>query len=237
MKNVQALVATLGLAATASATGVMDHGNWGEHGGNGSTSYLTSYTTFTTDFYTTYCPTPTKVTIGTKTYTVTSSQTLTITDCPCTITKPVVPVTTPSGKPTYSANSTMPHNATTTYCPSSTAPVKNQTSMAPPTSYTHITSYYTSTLPPQSSQVVVSGHTYTATTPGGQVTIPVVSASVLPPSPGQSEAPGGSNPPPAESQPAQNSPSPTAPLQVENAAVQQGASLGAFIAGLAALLL
>lgn len=100
----------------------------------------------------------------------------------------------------------------------------------PPTSFTHITSFFTSTLPPKSTQVVISGQTFTASTPGGQVTIPVVSASVLPPAPGASQAP-------AESQPAQNSPVPTAPLQVENAAVQQGASLGAFIAGLAALLL
>lgn len=43
--------------------------------------------------YTTYCPEATRITHGTKTYTVTAPTTLTITDCPCTITKPVI--TTP----------------------------------------------------------------------------------------------------------------------------------------------
>ncbi|KAL3960904.1 hypothetical protein ACCO45_006021 [Purpureocillium lilacinum] len=42
------------------------------------------------DVYTTYCPAPTEITHGTKTYTVTEPTTLTITDCPCTITKPVI---------------------------------------------------------------------------------------------------------------------------------------------------
>ncbi|WEW57910.1 hypothetical protein PRK78_003377 [Emydomyces testavorans] len=39
--------------------------------------------------YTTFCPGPTTITHGTKTYTVTSATTLTITDCPCTITRPI----------------------------------------------------------------------------------------------------------------------------------------------------
>lgn len=90
MKNMQAFVAALGLAATASATAIVEEGWGGEggwgggwgHGENASTSFVTSYTTFTTDIYTTFCPSPTKVTIGTKTYTVTKSQTLTVTDCP-----------------------------------------------------------------------------------------------------------------------------------------------------------
>lgn len=71
MKNMQTFVAALGLVGTAAA--------WG-HGGEWNET--TSYTTITTDIYTTFCPSPTEVTIGTKTYTVTSSQTLTITDCP-----------------------------------------------------------------------------------------------------------------------------------------------------------
>ncbi|EXV01582.1 hypothetical protein X797_005098 [Metarhizium robertsii] len=37
--------------------------------------------------YTTYCPEPTTVEIGTKTYTVTKPTTLTITECPCTVTE------------------------------------------------------------------------------------------------------------------------------------------------------
>ncbi|PHH76981.1 hypothetical protein CDD80_1037 [Ophiocordyceps camponoti-rufipedis] len=42
------------------------------------------------DVYTTYCPVPTQITHGSKTYTITAPTTLTITDCPCTITRPVL---------------------------------------------------------------------------------------------------------------------------------------------------
>jgi hypothetical protein len=49
-----------------------------------------SYTTEIVDVYTTYCPYATEITHGGKTYTVTEATTLTITDCPCTITKPVI---------------------------------------------------------------------------------------------------------------------------------------------------
>jgi len=48
-----------------------------------------TYTTEVVEVYTTYCPAPTEITHGGKTYTITSATTLTITDCPCTITKPV----------------------------------------------------------------------------------------------------------------------------------------------------
>ncbi|KAL7948867.1 hypothetical protein V8C42DRAFT_231242 [Trichoderma barbatum] len=41
------------------------------------------------DQYVTYCPYATQITHGTKTYTVTEPTTLTISDCPCTITRPV----------------------------------------------------------------------------------------------------------------------------------------------------
>lgn len=36
--------------------------------------------------YETYCPGPTTITEGSSTYTVTEATTLTITDCPCTLT-------------------------------------------------------------------------------------------------------------------------------------------------------
>lgn len=49
-----------------------------------------SYTTEVVTAYTTYCPAPTEITHGGKTYTITEATTLTITDCPCTITKPVI---------------------------------------------------------------------------------------------------------------------------------------------------
>jgi len=50
----------------------------------------TEVTTDVVTAYTTYCPEATTITHGSQTYTATASQTLTITNCPCTITKPVV---------------------------------------------------------------------------------------------------------------------------------------------------
>ena len=86
MKNVLALVSALALAATTTATAIVEdgwgEGGWGTSWGNGEKSTVTSFTTFTTDVYTTYCPSPTTLTYGTQTYTVTKSQTLTITECP-----------------------------------------------------------------------------------------------------------------------------------------------------------
>ncbi|KAK8020437.1 hypothetical protein PG990_005575 [Apiospora arundinis] len=52
-------------------------------------SQVVKYTTEVVNQYTTYCPGPTQITYGTKTYTVTAPTTLTISDCPCTISKPV----------------------------------------------------------------------------------------------------------------------------------------------------
>lgn len=49
-----------------------------------------TYTTEIVDTYTTYCPAPTEITHGGKTYTITEATTFTITDCPCTVTKPVI---------------------------------------------------------------------------------------------------------------------------------------------------
>ena len=69
---------------TASATGIV-------------------YTTEVVSKFTTYCPFATSVTMGNQTYTVSSATTLTITDCPCTITKPATasatagPITASSG--------------------------------------------------------------------------------------------------------------------------------------------
>jgi hypothetical protein len=47
------------------------------------------YTTEVVTSYETYCPGPTTITYGESTYTVTEATTLTITDCPCTVVKPV----------------------------------------------------------------------------------------------------------------------------------------------------
>ncbi|KAK3945843.1 hypothetical protein QBC46DRAFT_370127 [Diplogelasinospora grovesii] len=51
-----------------------------------------TYTTEVVTAVTTYCPMATEVTYGGTTYTVTEATTLTITDCPCTVTKPVTTV-------------------------------------------------------------------------------------------------------------------------------------------------
>jgi hypothetical protein len=48
-----------------------------------------TYTTEVVTALTTYCPASTQITYGGTTYTVTEATTLTITNCPCTITKPV----------------------------------------------------------------------------------------------------------------------------------------------------
>ncbi|RCI09310.1 hypothetical protein L249_1554 [Ophiocordyceps polyrhachis-furcata BCC 54312] len=68
------VAAVLAVAAGASA----------QYGGNATV------VTEVVDVYTTYCPGPTQITHGSKTYTVTAPTTLTITDCPCTITKPIM---------------------------------------------------------------------------------------------------------------------------------------------------
>jgi len=77
------IAASAALVAGASAT-------YG-YGSNATASVPDVYTTEVVTQLTTVCPTPTQVTYGGKTYTVTESTTLTITDCPCTISYPVAP--------------------------------------------------------------------------------------------------------------------------------------------------
>jgi len=67
-------VALLALAASASAAVK-----------NGTVAYTTEVHTA----YTTVCPASTQLTFNGVTYTATASTTLTITNCPCTIVKPV----------------------------------------------------------------------------------------------------------------------------------------------------
>jgi len=71
-------------AVVAAAAGALADGHLGN----------VTVITEVVDVYTTYCPSPTEITYGTNTYTVTEATTLTITDCPCTITKPVIPTST-----------------------------------------------------------------------------------------------------------------------------------------------
>ncbi|KAK1700339.1 mmc protein [Colletotrichum godetiae] len=70
-------------ALVLAAAGAMAHKN-------------VTYVTEVVSAYTTYCPGPTVITHADKTYTITTvrrireATTLTITDCPCTVTKPVI---------------------------------------------------------------------------------------------------------------------------------------------------
>ncbi|KAH7409014.1 hypothetical protein BKA64DRAFT_663990 [Cadophora sp. MPI-SDFR-AT-0126] len=57
------------------------------------------WTAETVTKFTTYCSYPTTLVYNNKTYTATKDQTLTITDCPCTITKPVNPPYTNPAQP------------------------------------------------------------------------------------------------------------------------------------------
>jgi len=68
------------IALTALAASVAS----ASYGYGNTTDYTT---TEVVTSYTTYCPSPTQITHGTHTYTVTSATTLTITNCPCTLTK------------------------------------------------------------------------------------------------------------------------------------------------------
>ncbi|KAG4442791.1 hypothetical protein IFR05_001737 [Cadophora sp. M221] len=54
------------------------------------------WTTETVTKFTTYCPEPTTLVYNHKTYTATKDEVLTITNCPCTITKPVNPPSKPT---------------------------------------------------------------------------------------------------------------------------------------------
>ena len=74
--------------------------------------------------YVTYCPEATQLVQGNKTYTVTSATTLTITNCPCTITTHATP---------YTVETTAIVDRYETYCPEATTIVaKNQTYTATP---------------------------------------------------------------------------------------------------------
>lgn len=77
-------------SAVASASAIA-----GVHNNTTATGHIV-YTTEVVTALTTYCPAPTTLTHGDKTYTITSATTLTITDCPCTISKPVQPTAVPT---------------------------------------------------------------------------------------------------------------------------------------------
>jgi hypothetical protein len=90
-----------------------------------------TYTTEVVTAYETYCPAPTTITYGQSTYTVSEATTLTITDCPCTISKPVYTTskasTVPTTAPTTYATVTPPSSKPTTAVPTTYYPTGNST--------------------------------------------------------------------------------------------------------------
>jgi len=94
-----------------------------------------SYTTEVVTALTTYCPFATQITHGGSVYTVSEPTTLVITNCPCTVTKPVVTASAVvCNTCTSYSNSTTA--APTTLAPSSTGstPIATASSSTPPTS-------------------------------------------------------------------------------------------------------
>ena len=77
-----ATIAAAALASGAAAGEVL--GETGDYN-NGTVAYTTEFVTHLT----TYCPESTSLTIGASTYTVSEATTLTISECSCTVTKPV----------------------------------------------------------------------------------------------------------------------------------------------------
>lgn len=74
------------------------------------------YTTEVVTSYTTYCPSATTVVMNNQTYAVPSPTILTITDCPCTVTKPASPFS-PSSQVSPALNSTSAATTPTPYYP------------------------------------------------------------------------------------------------------------------------
>jgi hypothetical protein len=132
-------------------TSAVGDGNWGNWGNSSGSVWVTE----TVTAYKTYCPSATKFTKGTKTYTATQQTWVTVTDClqKCTISyQPTKPSIAPVGpppksnytmpipppiKPTASKNSTMPvkptpaKNSTVPVVPVKPTPVKNSTAPVP----------------------------------------------------------------------------------------------------------
>ncbi|KAH6666861.1 putative clock-controlled protein 6 [Halenospora varia] len=250
MKTVQSLLPVFGLIAAATA---FDR-RWANE--------TTAYTTEVVTSYTTFCPEATTFTQGTKTYTATASETVTITDCPCTIKKPK-PTSPPVG-PTSPANATIPIvwttatlTAYTTYCPEPTTVVHgNKTYTAttattltitncpctvsyPATTSTTITLSYLTTYCPAPTTITYSSSTYPVSTPG-TVTIPIVTVTPIPASPPTPSAPAPTTVATVApiGTPIAPSATTTGPVQVTAAAGRTEAGFGALaVAGLAAMLL
>lgn len=163
----------------------------------------TVWTTITTDIFTTYCPESTTFTQGTKTYTATASETLTITDCPCTIRTHLAPSSSIYVPPVNTTSAifvttTETVSSYTTYCPLPTTVVQgNKTytitsattltvtncpcslTKTYPATVTTITLSSLTTYCPAPTTITYSSATYPVTT-SGTVTLPVVTVSTVP---------------------------------------------------------
>ncbi|KAK1972876.1 hypothetical protein LZ32DRAFT_598085 [Colletotrichum eremochloae] len=133
--KVSQLLSAAGLVASTQA--------WG-------TDVHTFYTTVVTTAYETYCPSPTTFVHQNVTYTATTATTLTITNCPCTITtdKPPqhIPTVTVHPPPSWNNTSVRPPPGTVVHPPSGwnttvTHPPTIETTTPPPKpTYYHNTS-------------------------------------------------------------------------------------------------
>jgi hypothetical protein len=131
-------------AVAASAAFVAGANAWGNYTGP-------VYTTEVVTAFTTFCPEATKITHGGVTYAVTEATTLTITNCPCTVTRPVSSsvVTSCTSTPAAVYSSVAP-----VY--SSVAPVY---SSAPAYSAPYVNASTPAYTPPASSVVGTGSHT------------------------------------------------------------------------------
>lgn len=118
-------------------------------GTNGGTVVTTVVTEFTT-----YCPEPTSFCVGDgKCYTATGARTITVTDCPCTITTTCVPGEQPTAVNTSHAVPTMP---LLTVGPATTAPVVAPESQVPPVAPVASESQVPSVAPANAGSTVLS---------------------------------------------------------------------------------
>ncbi|KAJ9624958.1 hypothetical protein H2203_004909 [Taxawa tesnikishii (nom. ined.)] len=177
-------------------------------------SIASTYTTIhVVSTLTTYCPSATKLTINSKTYTVTSESTLTITDCPCTLTKTtstMVPVASasplsskvsssgPSKSALSSASSLAATPSLNTYSATKAVPSSSSVSS---TMSTYTTTHIVSTLTTYCSEpttLTVNSQTYTVTTESTLTitdcpcTLTKTTSTMMPVSTAPSNAPAGS---------------------------------------------
>jgi hypothetical protein len=133
-------------AVLALAVGAMAHNKSFETESEAATSTSTGsfidnkptpsvvYTTEVVTAITTYCPGPTTLTHGSSTYTVTEATTLTISDCPCTIKKPVTVISSvvcSSGCPSSASTVAPSFQTTYSHAPSSSVGTVTRATSAP----------------------------------------------------------------------------------------------------------